>query len=129
MLIPSIMDPGIIPKNNLRIRYKDDSHLLPKQYPRPKHCDTKIKSNFMRVKYCYTCEVYRPPRCTHCGYCNNCVERFDHHCPWLGCCVGKRNYRFFYLFVLILELYCIYIMVTACVLMAKVTQENYQNNE
>lgn len=47
-----------------------------------------------------TCNIYKPPRASHCDICGVCIEKMDHHCPWLGTCIGKRNYKEFYLFLL-----------------------------
>jgi len=61
-----------------------------------------VNARLTKIKYCCTCDIYRPPRAVHCGICNCCIERLDHHCPWLGTCVGKRNYKYFIVFITLL---------------------------
>lgn len=58
-----------------------------------------LNGRITRIKYCEDCDIYRPPRTIHCGLCGCCIERLDHHCPWIGTCVGKRNYKYFLFFL------------------------------
>lgn len=60
-----------------------------------KHVLLAYGHSLHKLKYCKTCLLVRPPRTSHCKNCNLCVEKFDHHCPWIGNCVGKRNYKYF----------------------------------
>jgi hypothetical protein len=50
-------------------------------------------------RLCPECKLEKQPRSKHCKVCNHCVERFDHHCEWLGICIGKGNYPTYLVFI------------------------------
>ncbi|KAG1359476.1 protein S-acyltransferase 10 [Cocos nucifera] len=48
---------------------------------------------------CTYCHIIQPPRTKHCHDCDKCVLRFDHHCAWLGTCIGKGNHCRFWWYI------------------------------
>lgn len=92
-------DPGIMPRAKVYEESFDPRTKLNRTKPPPRYHNLVLRGHPWSIKYCTTCNIYRPPRCTHCSVCENCIERFDHHCPWLGNCIGKRNYWLFFSFV------------------------------
>ncbi|XP_017700243.2 probable protein S-acyltransferase 7 isoform X4 [Phoenix dactylifera] len=112
LLLTSGRDPGIIPRSAHPPEPEDYAELGDDETPElrlPRIKEVVVNGVTVKIKYCDTCMLYRPPRCSHCSICDNCVERFDHHCPWVGQCVGLRNYRFFYMFVFSTTLLCLYV--------------------
>lgn len=51
--------------------------------------DVNVNGHRVTVRYNDTCHFYQPPRAHHCSVNDNCIERFDHHCPWVGTTIGK----------------------------------------
>ncbi|XP_060190385.1 probable protein S-acyltransferase 6 [Lycium barbarum] len=111
LIIVSVIDPGIIPRND--------------ELPSPESTKNgRIRSKRviidgleLKLKYCRSCNIYRPPRSCHCVVCDNCVEKFDHHCPWIGQCIGLRNYRLYVLLLVMATIYFVYIFAFACLRM------------
>ena len=65
-----------------------------------------LKERLNERHFCYTCLIQKPQRSKHCRICNQCVLVFDHHCPWIGKCIGRDNFCSFFLFVTLVNLFC-----------------------
>eukprot|EP00257_Ricinus_communis_P018763 XP_015577566.1 probable protein S-acyltransferase 4 isoform X2 [Ricinus communis] len=105
LFMTSSRDPGIVSRNS---RPPESDEALEIATPSmewvngrtphlklPRTKDVMVNGHTVKVKYCDTCLLYRPPRASHCSICNNCVQRFDHHCPWVGQCIGITTYENF----------------------------------
>ena len=106
------LDPGIIPRqwgNSVSaFRRKKDFTMV-------------SNGSLVKFSYCYTCNIIKPPRTSHCVKCDNCCQRFDHHCFWLGTCVGKRNYKYFFLLLTTLVINIIIVVIyNACIIVQSV---------
>lgn len=60
----------------------------------------KKEEDKLNYQICDKCNIIIPKsfRVIHCGYCNICIIKHHHHCPWTGKCIGKNNLRIFCVF-------------------------------
>ena len=72
----TISDPGISKSKNNLVKCSSDK------------CYINSKKNFI---HCYSCDV--------------CIRNLDHHCDFIGKCIGHRNYDTFVWFIICILLY------------------------
>ena len=99
LFMTTFTDPGIIPRVNPDIERQELRSMFEATDENVEVDHIAIVKNEEIVcMKCRTCNIYKPPRSFHCSDCQACIEVHDHHCPWVGTCVGKRNHRWFLCF-------------------------------
>lgn len=110
-------EPGIIPRQDPKRAFAGTGE-------RPNRIEQIVNGVKVSLRWCNTCEIYRPPRAKHCAYCNNCVLRFDHHCPWVSNCVGLRNYKYFVCFVVFTFMLTLYVFALVLFITVRIAQRD-----
>ena len=74
--------------------------------------DENFYSEFNTNKYqiCRKCNILidKSLKISHCDLCNLCCEFYDHHCPWIGKCIGRNNIFCFKIFIFSNIIFIIY---------------------
>ena len=80
-VILAFSDPGTLTNN----KYKDVLDI--------------IEQGELLEYYCPKCLIKMDFRTKHCVICEKCIDDFDHHCFWVGNCIGKKNFSLFFDFL------------------------------
>jgi hypothetical protein len=80
------------------------------------------------TQLCPDCLCVRTTRSRHCTVCDRCVERFDHHCPWINNCVGVKNHNNFICFVTFMTATLLISLTQGVYALAIVIRQGYANS-
>ena len=90
-----LSEPGIIPKNHpnfLNSQQKEENNKIDEN-------NKEIIPIILTERRCEICNIFQPPDTFHCSECDNCVMEFKSHYNFVSNCIGKRNFKYFLLFL------------------------------
>ena len=67
--------------------------------------------SILKERKCVTCHIIKPPKTSHCRFCDNCIQGLDHHCFFISNCVGIRNHKDFFFFCFYGSIGCVQIVI------------------
>lgn len=100
-MMGAVSDPGLALDTSLSLSYQSQLYNIPTH---------TTKSG---VWYCGSCQMIQPAKAGHCQFCMICIEGYDHHCPWTGKCIGRKNMVWFVLFLISTVIYFTYFIYTS----------------
>ena len=108
-------------------RITEKSYLKLKQNKRSDNLlNLIVNKNIDINNYCPKCNInFNGNFIKHCYICDQCIEDFDHHCIWIGKCVGKSNKNIFSL-LLILILMNFIINTIICIVIEPIFNRKYK---
>ncbi len=78
----------------------------------------QMLEEFDPTQLCPDCKTVRTARSRHCSICHKCVERFDHHCPWINNCIGIRNHSVFLIYIICQHILLAYTLICTLFVMS-----------
>lgn len=66
----------------------------------PGFSDVSKPVQMPQLYFCEPCQIVQSLPTKHCKLCEACCSKFDHHCLFIGKCVGLKNHRPFILFLI-----------------------------
>jgi hypothetical protein len=120
LYLTALLDPGV---HVLNLTDQSNSSSKSQNEIQNENGEEDIEENTSFLKkqnssdpFCDVCGIYQPKGTAHCQYCNCCIDGLDHHCPWMGKCIGKKNMKYFQCFIGVVVLYIILVIVEALIL-------------
>ena len=80
--------------------------IIPQKSGRDLNEDVENKNQYS----CLKCMALKVQRAYHCEDCDVCIDNFDHHCIWVGKCIGGKNLRLFYIFIATVPSFFMFVM-------------------